>query len=60
MTDVITTEEAASILGLRPATMLVYRGRGAIELEPVAQAGNSLLWSRGDVERLARLRGATA
>lgn len=60
MTAYVTTEEAASILGIKVATLRAYRARDQLAIEPAGHFGKALMWNRAEVERLARLRRGEA
>jgi len=59
-TDLVTTLEAASILGRRVSTINRWANAGIL---PIAARGNGIrgprMFQRGDVERLARERIAS-
>lgn len=60
----VTTEEAAAIAGLNPATLRKMRQRAprrgkSFPVEPVMRAGNSLLYDRAAVVAWAAERAPT-
>lgn len=52
-TELISTVEAARILGVTPARVRVIGSDGTDRLNPV-MIGGSLVWSRSEVEALSR------
>lgn len=58
MRNVLTTHEAAEVLGLRYDTLRQYLHRGVIDLEPIGVFGKAKVWDRDQVEALARKRAA--
>lgn len=50
----LTTEEAASVLGIKPPTLCIYVGRGLIT--PERKAGSTYLFAEGEVERFKHER----
>lgn len=55
MTDLVTRDEAAALVGVRPNTWSAYVSRGQAPA-PVEHVGRTPLWSRSSVERWQKER----
>ncbi|HEU5151507.1 MAG TPA: hypothetical protein VFU19_13470 [Iamia sp.] len=56
--DLIDTTEVATLIGVAPGSVSVYRKRVQYEFPaPVIEKGRCLLWLRSDVEAWARSTG---
>lgn len=54
-TDLLTTHDAADMLGIKYATFHKRMTRGTLKFKPVANLGSQWLWSRADVEHYKNL-----
>jgi len=57
MTDFLTTNQVAELLGIKPGSVRTARQRGRFPLPDMVQLGHPL-WSRGTIERWAKSRRA--
>lgn len=51
MSDNITNDQAAEILGIRPSTLEAWRSRGVEHQPPFFKIGKRVVYSRAEVER---------
>lgn len=55
--EAVTLRQVAEMLGTSVGALHAQRSRGRIELEPLTKLGTEHLFSKAQVERLARLKG---